>query len=385
MRNNLILFFLFFITAASICALIWVVFRIRASSARVRKNSLKVTVIALFFSLIDWALLAVLPMLGLSFGPIAFSLICWVLVRIVICLSWIIFFELFQGSKKHDDNGHTKRAARQRIYLVIQICLVLLMFYGFYIEPFRLTITRLQFPVNHTLPQQHLRIVHLSDFHIERLTKRELDILEKLESLKPDIIILTGDYLNLSYVDDPITHQQTRSLLSQLYAPMGVYAVNGTVEKGERMNFLFDELENITAMDNTLIRPLEDVDLYLLGISNHVWQRDRESLLAAAPLIPEDSLTVMLYHTPDLIETASQLGVDLYFAGHTHGGQVRLPIYGALITLSKFGKKYEQGLYSIGPMTAYISRGIGMEGAFAPRVRFLCPPEITVIDLESNG
>lgn len=268
MQNNLILIFLFFGTAISICTLIWVVFRIKASSARVRKNSLKVTVIALLFSLVDWALLAALPTLGLSFGPITFSLICWVLTRIVICLSWIIFFELFQRSKKHDGIGHAKRNARHWVYLVLQISLVLLMIYGFYIEPFRLTVTQLQLPVDLPLPQQHLRIVHLSDFHVERLTRREQDVLETVESLEPDIIILTGDYLNLSYVDDPITHQQTRTLLSQLHAPLGVYAVNGTVEKAHRMNILFDELENITVLNDAIIRPLKDVDLYLLGISN---------------------------------------------------------------------------------------------------------------------
>jgi predicted MPP superfamily phosphohydrolase len=91
----------------------------------------------------------------------------------------------------------------------------------------------------------------------------------------------------------------------------------------------------------------------------------------------------LLYHTPDLIETASELGVDLYLAGHTHGGQVRLPWLGAIFTASRYGKRYEMGSYRVGRTQLYVSRGIGMEGLGTPRVRFLCPPEI--VELELGG
>jgi predicted MPP superfamily phosphohydrolase len=76
--------------------------------------------------------------------------------------------------------------------------------------------------------------------------------------------------------------------------------------------------------------------------------------------------------------------VDLYLAGHTHGGQIRLPLFGAVFTASAYGKRYEQGHYSVGDTTLYVSRGIGMEGMGAPRARFLCPPEIVVVNLGSG-
>jgi len=88
-----------------------------------------------------------------------------------------------------------------------------------------------------------------------------------------------------------------------------------------------------------------------------------------------------LYHYPDAIEEAAQHRIDLYCAGHTHGGQVALPFYGAIITLSKFGKKYESGLRRLEDTWLYVNRGIGMEGGPAPRVRFCARPEITVIEL----
>ena len=80
---------------------------------------------------------------------------------------------------------------------------------------------------------------------------------------------------------------------------------------------------------------------------------------------------------PDAVET----GVDLYLAGHTHGGQLRLPLFGALVTSSDFWKRYEAGRYREGQTTLYVSRGLGMEGLGAPRARFLAPPEIVVWDL----
>jgi hypothetical protein len=90
-----------------------------------------------------------------------------------------------------------------------------------------------------------------------------------------------------------------------------------------------------------------------------------------------------LYHSPDLAEAAAQAGVDLYLAGHTHGGQVRLPGWGALVTMSAYGKRFEAGQYRLGPTTLYVSRGIGLEGLRLPRVRFLCPPEIVSIQLSA--
>ena len=73
--------------------------------------------------------------------------------------------------------------------------------------------------------------------------------------------------------------------------------------------------------------------------------------------------------------------MDLYLCGHTHGGQVALPLYGALITLSKFGKKYESGMYESNGTILYVNRGLGLEPKPAPQVRFFARPEITVFDI----
>jgi hypothetical protein len=76
-----------------------------------------------------------------------------------------------------------------------------------------------------------------------------------------------------------------------------------------------------------------------------------------------------------------QYPVDLYLCGHTHGGQVRMPWYGAVLTSSSLGKRYEMGEYVEQNTRLYISRGIGLEGLSAPRLRLLCPPEIVLWEL----
>jgi predicted MPP superfamily phosphohydrolase len=71
----------------------------------------------------------------------------------------------------------------------------------------------------------------------------------------------------------------------------------------------------------------------------------------------------------------------LQLSGHTHGGQVRLPLFGALYAGSLYGKRFESGRRQVGEMTLYVTRGLGLEGKGAPRVRFLCPPEMILWEI----
>ena len=77
-----------------------------------------------------------------------------------------------------------------------------------------------------------------------------------------------------------------------------------------------------------------------------------------------------------IYELEKNVHIDLMLSGHTHGGQVRLPFFGAIFTGSLYGRKLQSGLYRLYQTSLYISRGIGLEGMGAPRVRFLCKPEV---------
>ena len=87
--------------------------------------------------------------------------------------------------------------------------------------------------------------------------------------------------------------------------------------------------------------------------------------------VPNNTPRILLYHAPDLMPQAADHAIDLYLCGHTHGGQVRLPGHGAILTSSQYGKRYEMGHYSKGQTHMYVSRGVGMEGLSAPRAGHL--------------
>jgi predicted MPP superfamily phosphohydrolase len=126
--------------------------------------------------------------------------------------------------------------------------------------------------------------------------------------------------------------------------------------------------------------------LTLLGLDcSHDAERDARRLAAVAAQAPPDVFRVLLYHSPELISIAPKFDINLYLCGHTHGGQVRLPLYGAVLTSSRLGKRFEMGYYRLEDTHLYVSRGVGLEGMSAPRVRFLCPPEITLFSLDGRG
>ena len=160
--------------------------------------------------------------------------------------------------------------------------------------------------------------------------------------------------------------------------------VKPSVDTPDAVAALFDGLPITVLRDEVRRLPFDGGDLYLVGVSYLNRERDRAVLPPLMEQVPGSAYSLLLYHTPDLMEVAVQEGVTLYLAGHTHGGQIRLPLFGAVITATASGKRYESGRYTVGSTTLYVNRGLGMEGKGAPRARFLCPPEIVVIDLEPN-
>ncbi len=105
---------------------------------------------------------------------------------------------------------------------------------------------------------------------------------------------------------------------------------------------------------------------------------EREGVRAAARGVPPEAFMLLLAHSPDMVRAAEDLDIDLVLAGHTHGGQLRLPTGGALYSQTALGRKYAAGLFFFGKTKLYVNRGIG--NAVLP-FRFLCRPEITVIHL----
>jgi predicted MPP superfamily phosphohydrolase len=272
------------------------------------------------------------------------------------------------------------------LFLIVQLFASGLLIWGAHIEPATLYLRYLDL-ISTGIPVdwKPIRILHISDLHIERLSRREESILSYLEEHQPDIILITGDYLNLSFNLDPEAYFQVQKFLSLLEAPQGVYAVLGTptVDLWELIVPVFDDVPIKLLRDEwqEVCWP-DGRRLTLLGLEcTHDIDQDArrlKSLIAGAPPSVPD---VLLYHSPELMPQAVELGIDLYLCGHTHGGQIRLPIVGPLLTSSDLGRDYVMGHYRVRQTNLYVSTGVGLEGLSAPRVRLLAPPEITLLTL----
>jgi predicted MPP superfamily phosphohydrolase len=336
---------------------------------------------ALSFSALDLALLKSLPMLGLSYGPARVTFIVMLIVRSAVTITLAIGFGLALALRP----GQAV-APYLNVFLGVQLFLSLCAMDSFLIEPFSLQVTHHEFSSDR-LPTEGLplRIAHLTDPHVERTTVRERKLITLVDELQPDLILLTGDYLNLSYLGDDTARRDFRTLASQLQARYGVYAVRGSVDSPVLTERLFAGLD-IVVLENENVRlDIKGQEIYLVGVAcSHDLSIDIPRLDQALRGVPPDSFKILLYHSPDLIEAASERGIDLYLAGHTHGGQIRLPIYGAAFTSSIYGKQYEAGLFQKGRTYLYVSRGLGLEGASAPRARFLCRPEVAVHTLRGQ-
>lgn len=264
------------------------------------------------------------------------------------------------------------RSAILALYLPGLVCIA----YGWLVEPTWLATTHTQLRSAHS-PRGRVRIVQLSDIHAERLPRLE-DRLPALVSREaPDLIVFTGDALN-EREGLPVF----RALMGRLSAIAPTFAVRGNWDVWYWPDvdlFGGTGVAELTAGGATL--RVRDVDVYVAGIAvGH--ERALGEVLDRAP---RGSLRVLLHHYPDEIEVAARHGADVYLAGHTHGGQVALPLYGALVTFSRFGKRFESGHHRVGATDLYVSRGIGMEGGRMPRVRFCARPELTVIDVSSEA
>lgn len=331
--------------------------------------------LALFaFACGDWALLNWLPKVKRSFGPIKPQLMFMLVPRVLVALAAAVLA------------GLVSPMWGAIIFFGLELAGTASYVWGLAFEPLRLSMTELTITSSH-LPKQAkpIRMMHLSDFHIERLAAREEKVLAFINEAQPDLIVITGDYLNASNRCDETAVNQVRQFLPQLQAPYGVYAVLGTpcVDIPYIAALHFQET-NIQLMR----RDIFEVDLgegrklALMGLDcTHDVEYDGRLLNRMLKLAPENTARVFLFHSPELMPEARQHDLDLYLCGHTHGGQVRVPGYGALFTSAATGKKYEMGRYDENGTTMYVSRGIGLEGFSMPRIRLFCPPEITLVTL----
>ena len=249
-----------------------------------------------------------------------------------------------------------------RFAIIADVLLALCLVDGYLIEPNVLTVTRI--PATSPKIASALKIVHVTDVHFERKTRLTEKVLATISRENPDLIFVTGDIHQLGKYD----MAQFRDFLSRLCSIAPAYGVAGF---DDELALKQASLGRLHLIDSS------SVDLTIRGTAIRV-----EGLRAKARPTNSHVLQIVLMHSPDGIPLAADMGADWCFAGHTHGGQIRLPIWGAITTAADTGKRFECGSYQVGKTDAFVSRGIGLEPPPAPQVRFLCPPEIVVLTLK---
>jgi predicted MPP superfamily phosphohydrolase len=281
--------------------------------------------------------------------------------------------------------GEPTRAGRiaERASLALAAVGLLCFAYGHFVEPYWPEVTRVRVESPKLKgAQRPVRVVHISDLHCDPEPRLEERLPDIIAAERPDLIVYTGDSLN-----SPDGLPVLRKLLPRLAAVAPTYAVRGNWDTAYwRREQLFEGTGVVELKKEAARVDVAGTSLWVAGAPFATLAEppdgERSGIENMLKGVPPEAFTLLLYHTPDLILEAAETGrVDLYCAGHTHGGQVALPLYGAIITLSKFGKRFESGLHREGPTWLYVTRGVGMEGGPAPRVRFFARPEITVIEL----
>jgi len=274
--------------------------------------------------------------------------------------------------------GSRLRRLRVVAYALAGLC-VLCGLYARLVEPYWPEVTHVRVDSG-KLPagSRPLRIALISDVHSDPTARLEPRLPDIIAGETPDVILFTGDAIN-----SPGGLGNFRTLMTRLAAIAPTFAVRGNWDVWYWSGLDLFGGTGVTELSGEAIRVPGGLpaEVWVAGVP--VGSTDRADAMLRA--IPAGAVSIFLYHYPDEIEHIAGLGTDLYVAGYTHGGQVALPFYGALVTLSRYGKRFESGLYRVGRTALYVNRGIGMEGGAAPRVRFMARPEVTILELQPPG
>ena len=207
-----------------------------------------------------------------------------------------------------------------------------------------------------------------------------------VNELRPDMILLGGDFVSQPVVGDEtkaaLEAEPCAHLLREMQAAHGLWAVMGNHDCSTDPKHITSalEAEGIRVLANTSV-PIErdGARFWLAGVSDVL--RGAADLAKTLHDVPAREATILLAHEPDFADYVAHFPVDLQLSGHSHGGQVRLPLLPPLY-LPKMAKKYAWGLRTVGPLTLYTNIGIGTVGL---PVRLNCPPEITLLTLRQSA
>ncbi|MBP2079855.1 metallophosphoesterase [Oceanobacillus polygoni] len=274
------------------------------------------------------------------------------------------------------------RKKRKRLALSIGALCMLLFSTKAYMDTNIFKVNRVQFQTDKIPPGTDFTILQISDVHNKVFGDNNEKLLDTVEEIDADIIVLTGDLVDRR-TDN---FDSVFSLVERLKAlNQHVYFVSGNHEwDNPNRKSLLDGLEkrDITILNNQHTElAINNVKLNLAGIDDA--STNHEDLDRAFMNVNPESYTVLLSHTPSILDKYEGIPADLILSGHTHGGQVRVPLIGALVAPDQgFFPKLEKGTYEFGTnQFLYIDSGVGT--SVAP-IRFLNQSQLSVIKISGE-
>lgn len=231
-----------------------------------------------------------------------------------------------------------------------------------------------------------VRIVQFSDTHLgfQYNLSQLKKLIQTINGLQADLVFFTGDLM-----DEPNKYQEITKIgpiLKELYAPLGKFSIYGNHDHGGYGSQLYKQImmeAGFTLLVNQSV-PIEIYNgdcIYLIGIDDAMLGRPDFKL--ALKQVPHHVFKILLSHAPDLADRAVHYNIQWQLSGHSHGGQVKLPLVGPLI-IPPYAKKYPEGYYLVsGPnrLHLYVNRGLGTTRL---PFRFMAKPELTIFTLKTE-
>lgn len=263
---------------------------------------------------------------------------------------------------------------------------------AFFVEPNHPVLNRVDIHLSR-LPDAFdgFTIAQLSDFHYDPdFSAKPIQIsVEMVNQLHADLVVLTGDFVTTPFFAHRLHRNLQKAadeaepcaaLLNKIKSKLGVMTVIGNHDGNcgaERVRAILRSQGLPVMFDVSQPIERDGKKLWIAGLDDNP---DESDLTAALKKVPPDEPVVALIHEPDTADFVSKYPVDLQLSGHSHGGQVRLPLIGP-VYLPELARKYPSGLRKVGGLTLYTNIGIGTMGV---PVRWNCPPEVTLFTLRAG-
>jgi uncharacterized protein len=220
------------------------------------------------------------------------------------------------------------------------------------------------------------RILHLTDLHADGLTGFADVVSERIRDLDVDLCVMTGDYRFEVRGSCQRVYPPMERILNSINARLGIVGILGNHDVSDEVLELERMGVRMLINDALEVRHHRD-SVWVIGVDDpHYYGCD--DLPGALRAVPSEAFKILLVHTPEIIKEAEAYGVDLYLCGHTHGGQICLPLIGPIIVHTNCPREYTRGVWRYKNLQGYTSAGVGASGV---PVRFFCPPEIGLIEL----